>query len=142
MQSLGNAIGDKGASALAAILKETQITNLKCAAALAFAFLSAPIDSHAYSLTNPILPLACSMAVNNIGAEGASALAAILKETQITNLRCAAALECSPFCQRPLTRLTTCLHHARSLRDNELGPKGAAALAEGLKGNSTLQSLK
>ena len=52
-----------------------------------FAFLSAPIDSHAYSLTNPILPLACSMAVNNIGAEGASALAAILKETQITTLR-------------------------------------------------------
>ena len=52
-----------------------------------FAFLSAPIDSHAYSLTNPILPLACSMAANNIGVEGASALAAILKETQITTLR-------------------------------------------------------
>ena len=49
--------------------------------------MSVPIDSHAYSLTNPILPLACSMAVNNIGVEGASALAAILKETQITTLR-------------------------------------------------------
>ena len=33
----------------------------------------------------------CSLYCNNIGAEGASALAAILKETQITNLRCAAA---------------------------------------------------
>ena len=31
---------------------------------------------------------------------------------------------------------------ARSLRSNGLGLKGAAALAEGLKGNSTLQSLK
>ena len=28
----GNKIGDKGASALATILKETQITTLKCAA--------------------------------------------------------------------------------------------------------------
>ena len=83
-RSLGyNKIGDKGASALA-ILKETQVTNLKCAAAPAFAFLSAPIDTP---------------------------------------------------------------HHqphssARSLRSNCLGPKGAAALAEGLKGNSTLRSLE
>ena len=29
----GNVIGDKGASALAAVLKETQITTLGCAAA-------------------------------------------------------------------------------------------------------------
>ena len=36
--------------------------------------------------TNPVLSLACSIAVNNIGDEGASALAAILKETQITTL--------------------------------------------------------
>ena len=34
------------------------------------------------------------------------------------------------------------LLHARSLRYNDLGPKGAAALAEGLKGNSTLQELE
>ena len=31
---------------------------------------------------------------------------------------------------------------ARSLRSNGLGPKGGVALAEGLKGNSTLQSLE
>ena len=31
--------------------------------------------------------------------------------------------------------------HARSLRENRLGPAGAAALAEGLKGNTMLQSL-
>ena len=33
-----------------------------------------------------ILPLACSLGHNGIGDEGASALAAILKDTQITNL--------------------------------------------------------
>ena len=31
---------------------------------------------------------------------------------------------------------------ARSLESNDLGAKGGAAIAEGLKGNSTLQSLK
>ena len=34
------------------------------------------------------------------------------------------------------------LTRARSLEHNNLGPKGVAALAEGLKGNSTLQVLK
>ena len=38
-----NVIGDKGASALAAVLKETMISNLKGAAApRVFAFVSAP----------------------------------------------------------------------------------------------------
>ena len=42
-----------------------------------------------------------------------------------------------------LTRLSTCLHSTvLSLRGNELGPEGGAALAEGLKGNSLLQSLE
>ena len=86
------------------------------------------------------IPLARSLWGNGMGAEGASAIAAILKETQITNLRCAAARECSLLCQRPLTRLTT--PHPRSLERNQLGPEGGAAIAEGLKGNSTLQSLK
>ena len=39
--------------------------------------------------TPTLLPLAPSLKVNRIGAKGASVLAAILKETQITNLRCA-----------------------------------------------------
>ena len=43
----GNNFGDEGASALAAILKETQIQELECAAApLAFAFVSMPINVH------------------------------------------------------------------------------------------------
>jgi len=56
----GNKIGDKGASALAAILKETQITNLKCAAARAFSFVSMPLDTAA--LSPP--PLRPSLAVS------------------------------------------------------------------------------
>ena len=63
-----------------------------------FAFLSAPIDTPLPLLPLtptlspfPILPLARSLRSNGIGAKGASALAAILKETQITNLRRAAA---------------------------------------------------
>ena len=61
----------------------------------------------------------------------------------ITNLKCAAAPECSPLCQRPLTLPSTCfLTRARRLGGNQLGPEGGAALAEGLKGNSTLQVLE
>ena len=48
--------------------------------------LSVSAHWHAYSLTVPILPLACSIGGNYIGAEGASALAAVLKKTQITTL--------------------------------------------------------
>ena len=33
----------------------------------------------------------CSLYYNHIGAEGASALAAVLKETRISQLKCAAA---------------------------------------------------
>ena len=106
------------------------------------AFLSAPVDTLAL-LHIPALPLVCSLGWNSIGAEGASALAAILKETQITTLGCAPTPYCSIQCQRPLTFLSTSLlTRARSLKRNCIGPKGGAALAEGLKGNSTLQMLE
>ena len=49
-----------------------------------------PIDTPTLS-PFPTLPLAHSLGANDIGAEGATALAAILKETQITSLGCAAA---------------------------------------------------
>ena len=46
----------------------------------------------------------CSIRHNEIGDKGASALAAILKETMISNLKCAPPHpECSLSCQRPLT---------------------------------------
>ena len=44
---------------------------------------------------------------NGIGPEGASALAAVLKETMITDLKCAAGPECSLSCQRPLSTLVS-----------------------------------
>ena len=44
-----------------------------------------PIDTRLFP------PTPCSLENNSIGVEGASALAAILKDTQITNLKCAAA---------------------------------------------------
>ena len=73
--------------------------------------------------------------------EGITKLCEGLKGSSVTSLRCAAALFLL-FCQCPLTLLTTHLRsRARSLSWNRLGPEGAAALAEGLKGNSTLQSL-
>ena len=76
-------IGDDGTSALAAILKETKITNLKCAATppQAFAFVSAPIDTPI--LTVPNLPLVRSLEQNRLRAKGATALAAILNETKV-----------------------------------------------------------
>ena len=49
--------------------------------------------------------------------------------------------ECSLLCQRPLTEKQT-LSCVCSLELNVLGPQGGAAIAEGLKGNSTLTSLK
>ena len=49
-----NQIKDTGASALAAVLKETQISDLKCAAApRVFAFVSAPADKKANTLWRP-----------------------------------------------------------------------------------------
>ena len=60
------------------------------------------------SLTILAPPLTRSLGENNIGVKGASALAAILKETKITTLGCAATQQCLPFCQRPLTLLSTC----------------------------------
>jgi hypothetical protein len=76
-------------------------------------------------------------------ADGITKLCEALKGSAVTSLKCAATPERLLLCQRPLTALRTHIcSHARSLRSNELGPEGGAALAEGLKGNSTLQSLE
>ena len=58
-RSIGaNKIGDKGTTELAAILKDTKITNLECAAARAFALVSTPLPlTRACSLTAPHTPL-------------------------------------------------------------------------------------
>ena len=91
--------------------------------------MSAPIDTP--RLSPPHLPMLAVSRSTSIGAEGASALAAVLKETQISTLECAAAPPtCSLLCQRPLTRLT-CL---RSLASNSSAARviGAAPTCEGI----------
>jgi len=101
-----NGIGAEGATALAAVLNETKITNLKCAATPeVFTFVSAPIDT-----PSPILPLARSLRGNQIGAQGATALAAILNETKITNLKCAAAPKVFAFVSAPLDTFALSLY--------------------------------
>ena len=52
-----------------------------------------------------LAPLSHSLERNNIGAEGATALAAILNETKITNLKCAAAPEVFAFASAPVDTL-------------------------------------
>jgi hypothetical protein len=100
--------------------------------------------SHVYSLTIPTPPLACSLGGNTIRDQGASALAAILKETQITHMKCAAAPECSLSCQCPLTLATP---HLCSLGNNQLcgldydgrgiyTAEGITKLCDGLKGSA------
>ena len=46
-----------------------------------FAIVSAPVDTHL------LPPTPCSLEYTGIGVEGASALAAVLKETMVTNLK-------------------------------------------------------
>ena len=96
-------VGVPGAIVLSKLLPSAAaLTSLKCAPAQVFAFVSAPIDTPALS-PFPILPLARSLRGNGIGTEGATALAAILNETKITNLKCAAPAKRLLPCQRPLT---------------------------------------
>ena len=72
--------------------------------------------------------------------EGITALCEGLKKSAVTSLKCATAPRVFAFVSAPAdTKANTfCAHR---LDRNDLGPKGGAALAEGLKGNSTLQSL-
>ena len=88
-----------------------------------FDFLSAPVDTLIYSPTIFAPPLVRSLRHNKIGDKGASALAAVLKETRITHLECAAAPECLRLCQRPLTLVMShrpCPPLACRLSDNNL----------------------
>ena len=71
----------------------------------AFALCQRPL-TRPYSLTVSILPLAHSLADNEIGVEGASALAAVLNETKITNLKCAPAPEGLAFLSAPIDMTT------------------------------------
>ena len=75
---------------------------------------------------------------------GFSVFASCLPECRsLTSLKCAFAAPTACSCQRLLTFLSSrLLTLARSLSSNGVGCDGGAALAEGLKGNSMLQSLE
>ena len=79
----------EGITKLCEALKGSAVTSLECAAAPS-ARLSVNARWHACSLTLPTSPNLCSLWGNEIGDKGASALAAILTETMISNLKCAA----------------------------------------------------
>ena len=75
---------------------------------------------------------------------GGSKIGAMLNQTQITNLKRAARSNQTRFDVCVSAPQHALLLHSRlhSLTNNKLGPQGGAALAEGLKGNSTLTSLQ
>ena len=99
-------MGDTSATALATILSKTMITNLECAAAReCLLWCQCPLTCYADFLTPPPPPLARSLRGNAIRGKGASALAAILKETKITGLKCADRPRVFTFLSVPVDRL-------------------------------------
>ena len=64
-----------------------------------FAFLSAPLTCLVSHRADHML---CSLGANNIGFKGATALAGILKETQISDLECAATPSVFAFVSAPV----------------------------------------
>ena len=73
---------------LVEVLPQTKIESLRCGPAQ-MCFVSAHIDTSALAILAH--PLTRSLRGNNIGFEGASALAAVVKQTKIITLECAAA---------------------------------------------------
>ena len=106
-------------------------------------FLSMPVDIPALgSLAENEL---CGVDRHGRGtytAAGITKLCEGLKGSVVTSLKCAAA-RAFAFVSAPIdTPQHRPRSHARSFSRNGLGPGGGAALAEGLKGNTTLQSLE
>ena len=93
MRSLAeNYMGPEGTAALAEVLAETKIQILKCAATEMCRVRQCPLFHRASIETRPGRP-ACarSLYCNNMGVEGTAALVKVLPETQIKDLKCAAA---------------------------------------------------
>ena len=75
-------------------------------------------------------------------AEGITKLCQALKGSAVTSLECAAARMLAILLTPADTSAPASAPYPRSLHFNELGPEGGAALAEVVKGNSTLRSLE
>ena len=115
--------------------------------------MSAPLDTRLLALaTQPHLHSLASNQLCGIGvlgggnftSEGITKLCEGLKGSSVTSLMCVDGLSvCLYVIQCPLTLFTIpASPSVHSLQSNHLGRYGGAALADGLKGNSTLQVLK
>ena len=85
----------EGITKLCEALKGSTVTSLKCAATPERLLLCQRPLTRTCPLALPASPILSSIWGNKIGDKGASALAAVLKETRISQLECAAAEECS-----------------------------------------------
>ena len=79
-----------GISKLCEGLKGSAVTSLRRRHPECSNFVSAPLDTTAFSPSS-LRPSPGSVSANYIGDQGASALAAVLKETRISKLECAGA---------------------------------------------------
>ena len=94
-------VGVPGALVLSKLLPSAAaLTSLKCACHPKCSLLCQRLLTRLLSHHFPLPLSCCSLRFNDIGAEGATALAAVLKETQITTLECAATRKRSHLCQR------------------------------------------
>jgi hypothetical protein len=146
----------EGITKLCEGLKGSAVTSLKCAAApRVFALVSAPAETlHASSLAVSMVTrfrLTSSRARSRLRrltshASGSASRPPSSSRAASRTMACSRSSSAPPaprafaFVSAPADRKanTFCAHR---LDRNYLGPKGGAALAKGLKGNSTLQSL-
>ena len=75
--------------------------------------------------------LAGRLGRNGIGVEGATAIAAVLKDSQLSTLGCAAAPTAAQMCSGPAEH-SHVARFRRSLRNNRLGDEGWTALFKAL----------
>ena len=103
-------------------------------------FLSTHLRSCARSLSGNVFGLRGERALAN-GLKGNSSLRTLMYATPVarTGRGPVRFLSSAPVGWHASARLCS---HARSLSDNGLDSEGGAALAEGLEGNTTLQSLE
>ena len=103
-----NALKDEGCKAVAAVLPQTQIKELKCAPAPATARQHLPPCAH-LSAPHDIFHFSCtrhSLSLNFLKVEGGKAVAEALPKSSLTSLKCATGpgiylMLPSPCVQRP-----------------------------------------
>ena len=126
----------EGITKLCEALNESAVTSLKKVRRrpTCLRFCQRPLTRTCPLTVPPHIP--CSIRYNRIGDEGASALAAVLKETKISHLECAAAQYSVRFCvSAPLTSLRphcidSTLIPVHSLEYNNLTKEAKQALQD------------